>query len=59
MQCHDYVKKKVVAGSGGLQYRDKSGKTYGSGVALTESDETARKVNMIIGQCKHCCRNDH
>ena len=52
-------KNKVVPGSGGLQYRDKSGKTYSSGVTLTESDETARKVNMIIGQWKHCCRNDH
>jgi hypothetical protein len=33
--------------------------TYSSGVAPTESHETARKFNTIIGQCKHCNRNDH
>ena len=38
---------------------NKSGKTHGSGVALTEIHETERKVNMIIGHCKHCGRNDH
>ena len=38
---------------------NKSGKTHGSGVALTESHETERKVNMIIGHCKPCGRNDH
>ena len=38
---------------------NKSGKTCGSGVALTECHETARKVNTIIGQCKHCGQNDH
>ena len=28
-------------------------------MALAESHETARKVNTIIGQCKHSGRNDH
>ena len=37
----------------------KSGLTYSSGVAPTESHETARKFNTIISQCKHCNRNDH
>ena len=42
-----------------LKQSNKKGKTHGSGVALTESHETERKVNMIIGHCKHCGRNDH